>query len=66
MSSAQWLEALRLRVQDIRGGMSNMDRVTEIPQNPMEQLQIHLQELLRLHRLELAAGWGQSERSRSC
>jgi len=62
------LEALRLRVQDldfaghqliIRGGKGNKDRVTVFPQNLMQPLQIHLQEVRRLHRLDLAAGWGQ-------
>ena len=62
------MEALRLRVQDlgfaghqliIRGGKGNKDRVTVFPQNLMQPLQIHLQEVRRLHRLDLAAGWGQ-------
>ena len=62
------MEALRLRVQDIdfaayqvviHGGKGNKDRVTVLPQNLMEPLQIHLQEVRRLHRKDLAAGWGQ-------
>ena len=62
------MEALRLRVQDldfaghqltIRGGKGNKDRVTVLPQNLMQPLQIHLQEVRRLHRLDLGAGWGQ-------
>jgi len=62
------MEALRLRVQDldfaahqllIRGGKGNKDRVTSFPQNLMDPLQIHLQEVRRLHRQDLAAGWGQ-------
>ena len=62
------MEALRLRVQDldfaahqlvIRGGKGNKDRVTVLPQNLMEPLQIHLQDVRRLHRQDLAAGWGQ-------
>ena len=62
------MEALRLRVQDldfagnqliIRGGKGNKDRVTVFPKNLMEPLQIHLQDVKRLHRLDLAAGWGQ-------
>ncbi|MFZ4803473.1 MAG: integron integrase [Synechococcus lacustris] len=61
------MEALRLRVKDldfagkqlvIRGGKGNKDRVTVLPQNQMEPLQFHLQEVRRLHRLDLAAGWG--------
>ena len=62
------MEALRLRVQDldfaghqvvIRGGKGNKDRVTVLPQNLMEPLQIHLQDVRRLHRQDLSAGWGQ-------
>ncbi len=62
------MEALRLRVQDfdiaahqlvIRGGKGNKDRLTVLPQNLMEPLQIHLQDVRRLHRQDLAAGWGQ-------
>ena len=67
-SGLRLMEALRLRVQDldfaahqvvIRGGKGNKDRVTVLPQNLMEPLQIHLQEVRRLHRQDLAAGWGQ-------
>ena len=67
-SGLRLMEALRLRVQDldfaahhvvIRGGKGNKDRVTVFPQNLMEPLQIHLQEVRRLHRQDLAAGWGQ-------
>jgi hypothetical protein len=48
------MEALRLRVQDldfaghqlmIRGGKGNKDRVTVLPQNLIEPLQIHLHEI---------------------
>lgn len=62
------MEALRLRVQDldfaahqllIRGGKGNKARVTVLPQNLMEPLQIHLQGVRRVHRQDLAAGWGQ-------
>ena len=62
------MEALRLRVHDIdfaahqvviHGGKGNKDRVTVLPQNLIEPLQIHLQEVRRLHRQDLAAGWGQ-------
>ena len=62
------MEALRLRIQDldfaahqvvIRGGKGNKDRVTFLPQNLMNSLQIHLQEVRRLHRQDLAAEWGQ-------
>ena len=62
------MEALRLRVQYldfagyqliIRGGKGNKDRVTLFPQNLMEPLKIHLQEVRRLHQQDLAAGWGQ-------
>jgi len=61
------MESLRLRVQDldfaghqliISGGKGNKDRLTVFPQNLMEPLQIHLQEVRRLHRMDLAAGWG--------
>ncbi|QNG26185.1 integron integrase [Synechococcus sp. HK01-R] len=67
-SGLRLMEALRLRVQDIdfaacqvviHGGKGNKDRVTVLPQNLMEPLQIHLQEARRLHRQDLAAGWGQ-------
>jgi site-specific recombinase XerD len=56
------MEALRLRVQYldfaehqliIRGGKGNKDLVTVFPKNLMEPLQIHLQEVKRLHRLDL-------------
>ena len=59
------MEALRLRVKDldlagkqliIRGGKGNKDHVTVLPQNQMEPLKIHLQEVRRLHRLDLAVG----------
>lgn len=62
------MEALRLRVQDvdfaghqiiIRGGKGNKDRLTVLPQNLMEPLQHHLQDVKRLHRQDLSAGWGQ-------
>lgn len=62
------MEALRLRVQEldfashevvIRGGKGNKDRLTVLPQNLMHPLQIHLQDVKRLHRQDLAAGWGQ-------
>lgn len=67
-SGLRLMEALRLRVQDldfaahqvvIRGGKGNKDRVTVLPQNLMKPLQSHLQEVRRLHRQDLAAGWGQ-------
>ena len=67
-SGLRLMEALRLCVQDldfaahqllIRGGKGNKDRVTSFPQNLMDPLQIHLQEVRRLHRQDLAAGWGQ-------
>ena len=40
----------------ISGGKGNKDRVTVMPQNQMEPLQFHLQEVRRLHRLDLAVG----------
>ena len=48
-------------------GNGDPDKVIDIPlgagdtfpQNLMQPLQIHLQEVRRLHRLDLAAGWGQ-------
>ena len=64
-SGLRLMEALRLRVQDldfaahqlvIRGGKRNKDRVTVLPQNLMNSLQIHLHEVRRLHRQDLAAG----------
>ena len=67
-SGLRLMAALRLRVQDIdvaahqvviRGGKGNKDRMTVLPQNLMEPLQIHLQEVRRVHRQDLAAGWGQ-------
>ena len=62
------MEALQWRVQDvdfaghqvvIRGGKGTKDRVTVLPHNLMEPLHRHLQEVRRLHRQDLAAGWGQ-------
>jgi integron integrase len=61
------MEALRLRVQDldfaahqliVRGGKGNKDRLSVLPQNLMTQLQGLLAEVRRVHRQDLAAGWG--------
>jgi integron integrase len=60
------MEALRVQDLDfaghqliIRGGKGNKARVTLCPQNLMEPLQIHLQEVRRLHQIDLTAAWGQ-------
>ena len=66
-SGLRLMEALRLRVQDldfaahqliVRGGKGNKDRLSVLPQNLMTQLQGHLAEVRRVHRQDLAAGWG--------
>jgi integron integrase len=66
-SGLRLMEALRLRVQDldfaahqliVRGGKGNKDRLSVLPQNLMTPLQGHLAEVRRIHRQDLAAGWG--------
>jgi integron integrase len=66
-SGLRLMEALRLRVQDldfaanqliVRGGKGNKDRVSVLPQSLMTPLQGHLAEVRRIHRQDLAAGWG--------
>ena len=66
-SGLRLMEALRLRVQDldfaahqliVRAGKGNKDRLSVLPQNLMTPLQGHLAEVRRIHRQDLAAGWG--------
>ena len=58
------MEALRLRIQELNfaahqvvilGGKGSKDRLTVLPRNLMEPVQIHLQEVKRLHCLDLTA-----------
>jgi integron integrase len=61
------MEGLRLRVKDIdfgqgqitvREGKGGKDRVTMLPASLREELRAHLVEVERLHRLDLAEGFG--------
>ena len=61
-------ECLNLRVQDIdfsrsevvvRRGKGGKDRVTMLPQSLQRPLREHLERVRRLHRRDLADGWGQ-------
>ena len=61
------MEALRLRVHDldvqrlqitVRDGKGAKDRRTMLPARVAEKLQAHLQEVRRLHRQDLADGYG--------
>ena len=61
------MEALRLRVHDldvqrlqitVRDGKGGKDRRTMLPARVAEKLQAHLQEVQRLHRQDLAEGYG--------
>jgi integron integrase len=67
-SGLRLMEALRLRVKDldfgrrellVRDGKGGKDRVTLLPQSQVSALQRHLEEVQRLHRADLEAGWGQ-------
>jgi integron integrase len=69
-SGLRLLEALRLRVKDVdletlqvtvRSGKGDKDRRTMLPQTLVAPLREHLLEVRRLHRLDLAAGWGRVE-----
>jgi integron integrase len=66
-SGLRLMEALRLRVQDIdferreltvRDGKGGKDRRTLLPCRQGEPLRGHLEEVRRLHRADVAAGWG--------
>ena len=61
------MECLRLRVQDVdverceimvRDGKGAKDRVTMLPASLRSSLVAHLGEVERIHRADLAAGWG--------
>lgn len=61
------MECLRLRVQDVdlerceiivRDGKGAKDRVTMLPASLRSSLVTHLREVERIHRADLAAGWG--------
>ncbi|HQG55022.1 MAG TPA: integron integrase [Thermoleophilia bacterium] len=63
-------ECLGLRVQDldfargeivVRGGKGDKDRVTVLPQALRPQLRAHLATVKRIHKADLAAGWGAVE-----
>ncbi len=60
-------ECIRLRVKDldfenksliVRSGKGNKDRVTTLPETLHQQLKNHLQEVKKIHELDLAAGNG--------
>lgn len=64
------IECLRLRVNDIdfaknqitiREGKGQKDRVTMLPVQVQEPLQVHLQRVKRLHEADLQAGYGRVE-----
>jgi integron integrase len=66
-SGLRLMKALRLRVHDldfgrqeltVRNGKGGRDRRTLLPRSAAEQLQPHLQEVKRIHRHDLADGWG--------
>jgi integron integrase len=66
-SGLRLMEALRLRVHDldfgrhemtVRNGKGGKDRRTLLPRRAGEQLQRHLEEVGRVHRADLADGWG--------
>jgi len=61
------MECLRLRVQDIdfaanqiivRDGKGNKDRVTMLPKKIKRPLRAHLENVLRIHKRDLAEGFG--------
>lgn len=66
-SGLRQLECLRLRVQDIdfgisqivvRAGKGNKDRVTILPESIVEPLKLHLEKVQTRHSLDLAQGSG--------
>jgi integron integrase len=61
------MECLRLRIKDIdfdrgqivvREGKGAKDRITMLPKVAVEPLRSHIDNVLRIHRLDLAAGFG--------
>jgi integron integrase len=69
-SGLRLMEALRLRVHDldfkrreltVHDGKGGKDRRTLLPERLIEPLCSHLQEVRRIHRQDLAAGWGRVE-----
>lgn len=68
-SGLRLLEALRLRVKDVefargeilvRDGKGQKDRVTMLPRLVVTPLRQHLEEVMRLHRQDLAEGFGRA------
>lgn len=68
-SGLRLLEALRLRAKDVdfarreilvRDGKGQKDRVTMLPTRVVEPLQAHLEMVQRLHREDLADGFGEA------
>jgi integron integrase len=68
-SGLRLLECCRLRVQDldfpqnqllVRGGKGDKDRHTMLPAALQEPLRLHLEEVRRLHRQDLAEGFGRA------
>ena len=66
-AGSRLMECLRLRVQDVdlerceimvRDGKGAKDRVTMLPASLRSSLVAHLGEVERIHRADLAAGWG--------
>ncbi|MGB9872428.1 MAG: integron integrase, partial [Anaerolineae bacterium] len=66
-SGLRLMEGLRLRVKDldftyctitVRDGKGEKDRITLLPQSLVEPLRKHLEEVRRLHRQDLARGYG--------
>jgi len=69
-SGLRLTEALQLRIKDVdleqrcitvRCGKGNKDRRTVLPSSLMEPLKRHMQGVRRVHRADLAAGWGAVE-----
>jgi site-specific recombinase XerC len=67
-------ECLRLRVQDVdverceimvRDGKGAKDRVTMLPASLRSSLVAHLGQVERMHRADLAAGWGRGVADRA-
>ena len=69
-SGLRLTECLRLRVQDVefgrgelavRDGKGNKDRVTMLPESLKAPLREQFERARRVHRADLAAGWGRTE-----
>ena len=66
-SGLRLMECLELRVQDVdfergeimvRRGKGDKDRITMLPQSLVQPMRLHLLAVRRIHRKDLAEGWG--------